>query len=176
MTTEFLRIPIERIPMLLGKEGNVRKKIEKLGECEIIVDSESGEIEINGKNALGVRRAQITCKAVGRGFNPEKAMFLFDEDYLLEVIDIKEFIGKSDKAIRVKKARLIGRQGTIREKIEEHTDCFISIYGKTVAIIGKIDDVGTALKAVEMILEGAKMVTVQNFLNKNVSIKKFNVS
>ena len=49
--------------------------------------------------------------------------------------------------------------------LSEKSGCFISVFGKTVAIIGRPDGIERARKAVEMLLEGANHSTVYRFLD-----------
>ena len=45
-------------------------------------------------------------------------------------------------------------------------DVEISIYGKTVSLIGKIENIQMAREAIEMILEGSRQKTVYAYLEK----------
>ena len=49
---------------------------------------------------------------------------------------------------------MIGKDGRTRRKIEHSTRTLISVYGKTVSIIGKGKELQTAKNAVEQILQG----------------------
>jgi ribonuclease Y len=64
------------------------------------------------------------------------------------------------------KGRVIGRKGKSRSTIEEMTGCFISVYGKTVAIIGSISQVSIARRAVESLLMGSMHASVYKWLEK----------
>ena len=166
---EFVRIPEERIGVLVGPKGAVKREIEKKTATRIEIDSESGEVEISSKkdDALQFDKAADIVKAIARGFSPEHALSLLNEDFVLEIIKITEYAGKSEKAVAAKRARIIGKQGTAREEIENDTGCFISVYGKTISIIGRADKIEKARKAVEMLMEGAKHSTAFGFLKKN---------
>ena len=72
-----------------------------------------------------------------------------------------------------KKGRVIGQKGKIREMLEETTNCFISVYGSTVAVIGTLIDITTAKGAIEMLLEGANISDVERFLFKRKKGKEF---
>lgn len=166
---EFVRIPEERIGVLIGPQGNTKREIERKTGTRIEIDSESGEVEISSKkgDALKFYKAVNIVKAIARGFSPEHAISLLKEDFILEIIKITEYAGKSEKAIAAKRARVIGKQGSAREEIENNTGCFISIYGKTISIIGRADKIRNAEKAVGMLMEGAKHSTAFGFLKKN---------
>ena len=166
---EFVRIPEERIGVLIGLKGTVKREIERKTGTRIEIDSESGEVEITSKSndALQVYKAADVVKAIARGFSPEHAISLLKEGFVLEIIKITEYAGKSEKAIAAKRARVIGKQGSAREEIEQDTGCFISVYGKTIGIIGHTDKIENARKAVEMLMEGAKHSTAFGFLKKD---------
>ena len=78
--TDYLKIPKERVGVLIGKDGSVKKTIEDTLNVIIDVNSEEGLIEIcpqkNMKDPLGVWKTNYIIKAIGRGFNPETALKL----------------------------------------------------------------------------------------------------
>ncbi|MCX8158218.1 MAG: KH domain-containing protein [Candidatus Diapherotrites archaeon] len=165
MHIESFRIPKDRVAVLIGHNGETKRKIEELTGIKLNIDSETGEVEItSNKDALLFWKSAEVVKAISRGFNPEKALTLLDEDYVLEIIELEEIIGKSKNAINAKKGRIIGEKGKVRERIEQETNTFISVYGKTVGIIGRYEDVQKAKKAIEMLLEGAMHKTVFRYL------------
>ena len=103
-------------------------------------------------------------RAIGRGFNPEIALLLLKQDYVFEVIDISTFV-KESHMLRVK-GRLIGKEGKARKVIEELTQTSMSVYGKSVAIIGESENVGMCKRAVESLLQGAPHAVVYKWLEK----------
>ena len=167
---DFLRIPSERIAVLIGKKGETRREIEHATGTKIIIDSEGGEVEIEstgaGGKAVELYKAANIVKAIGRGFSPENAMKLMREGYVLDFVNLEEAVGKSRGTQIAKRGRVIGRSGKAREDIEDKTGCGISVYGKTIGIIGKAEDVEKARSAVEMLLSGAKHSSITGFLGK----------
>jgi len=169
---EYLKIPKDRIAVLIGKNGETRKKIEELTETKIGIDSKTGEVDIETKNnAIDFYISLNIIKAIGRGFSPEHAFMLKDENYSLEIIDLKEMLGKNEKLIQQKKGRVIGKNGKTRNEIEDQTDSFVSVYGHTISIIGKADGMGKAKKTIKMLLEGASHSTAEVFLYKEKEIE-----
>lgn len=168
MRERRLLIPKQRIAPAIGSDGEVKEKIEEETDVELEFDSESGEVIIRGKeeSPMGVMTAHDTVKAIGRGFSPEKAYELFDEDTYLDITDITPYTGKSKKAKERLKGRVIGRNGKTRQLIEEYTGCSLSIYGKTIACIGPPKKVEIVRKAVDMLLDGLPHSAVYNFLEK----------
>ncbi len=89
-----------------------------------------------------------------------------EPDYSLEIIDLRDYIGKSlDAMIRVK-GRVIGKDGKSRRIIEELTECHISVFGKTISIIGLPETASNARKAIESLLRGSTHANVYKFLEK----------
>ena len=74
--------------------------------------------------------------AIGRGFSPERALTLIQGENALHIIDLREFTGKSSSNIERIKGRIIGEGGKARRNMENLTGALISVYGKTVSIIG----------------------------------------
>ncbi|MBI4151878.1 RNA-processing protein [Candidatus Woesearchaeota archaeon] len=160
-----LKIPQERVAVLIGKEGITKKEIEQLTQCLLEISAE-GDVIIKGEDGLRLYTAKEIVRAIARGFNPRTAMLLNNTDYALEMIDMKDIAGKSKNTMERLKGRVIGRGGKSREEVERLTNCFISIYGKTIGIIGEIESVALARQAVAMLLQGSMHKTVYQFLEK----------
>ena len=167
-----VKIPKERIGVLIGSGGSVRRRIEEALGVKLRVDSRSGDVEIALKDGKGdvskLYQALNVVRAIGRGFSPERAFRLFDEDTLLDVIDLREYVGKSENALRRVKGRIIGRDGKTRRLIEELTGVYVSVYGHTVSLIGGFDQLLVAREAVTKLIKGSQHKTVYNFLFRAV--------
>ena len=72
----------------------------------------------------------------------------------MKIMAFDEFADKKKKLERIR-GRIIGKKGKSREIIENLTETHVSVYGKTVSIIGIAENVTMARNAVEMFLEGA---------------------
>ncbi|MDO8870703.1 MAG: KH domain-containing protein [Methanobacteriaceae archaeon] len=169
-TTEYLKIPRERVGVLIGKKGEVKQHIEKLTQTTLDIDSEAGTVTIipqeDLEDPLLPWKTRSIVKAIGRGFNPEIALRLLKDDVALDIIKLTEYVGKSKKALARQKGRIIGRDGITRQIIHEMTGVDMSVYGKTVSIIGDLENLLIAKEAVEMILNGSRHKSVYGFLEK----------
>ncbi|MBS3814974.1 MAG: RNA-processing protein [Hadesarchaea archaeon] len=167
MRVRHLRIPKERVGSAIGPDGEVKKQLEDKSGAEISFDSETGEVEIKAtdENPLKALTVRDVIKAIGRGFSPERALTLFNNDMYLEIIDITSY-ASSDKAKSRLKGRVIGREGKTRKAIEENAEVYVSIYGKTIGIIGGPDRLQIAREAILMLLDGAPHAAVYNFLEE----------
>lgn len=164
----FIRIPGDRIGVLIGNNGKTRRRIESTFGVKITVESDSGGVEITVNQDQPDVSVMFTVKnivkAIGRGFSPKKALMLQDEDNDIMVIDLEEYVGTSKNAQNRVRGRIIGKEGKSRELLEELTECQVSVYGGTVALIGPYEMLQVAKEAVEMLLNGSFHKTVWNHL------------
>ncbi len=167
----FTRIPKDRIGALIGPEGKVKQVVEKRLKVELTIDSETGDITImlapEAEDPSMLFRAQEVITAVGRGFSPERAFRLIDdEDAALQVIDLREMFGTSQAEVQRVKGRIIGQEGKTRRIIEELTDADVSVHGHTVSIIAGVDEMEVAREAIKMLLRGSQHSTVYRYLHR----------
>jgi len=168
---KYIRIPMQRIGVLVGHNGEIRKKIEELSKISFKINSEQGEIIINDQDVsdpLDIFKIENVIRAIGRGFSPEKALVLFNENMDLFIFDIHDYVGKKPSHVKRLKSRIIGRNGKTKRVIETLTDTYISIYGHTISVIGSIIEIDVAKKAVDKLLMGSKHATVYRFVETNM--------
>lgn len=160
-----LKIPKDRIAVLIGKSGEIKKSIESSTKTKLNVDSKEGDILISGEDALGLYSAKEIVRAIARGFNPEFALLLLKSDYCLDMFSLNLFTKNKNSFARLK-GRVIGAEGKSRKTIESLTETHICIYGKTIGIIGETNNVSMARKAVQALLTGSKHSNVYSWLEK----------
>ncbi|UCE80423.1 MAG: RNA-processing protein [Methanobacteriota archaeon] len=175
MTVQSVKVPKERIGALIGKNGEVKAKVEKQTGVTITVDSEEGDVTVDYSNAedpSAVLSVMDFVVAVGRGFSPEKAMIVLEDDWFLEVVDIREYVGKKPNHVARMRSRVIGTKGKTRRLFEELTGAYMSVYGNTISIIGDALQLQVAMRALEMLLTGSEHSAVYKFLeSKRPEIK-----
>ena len=164
---EHIKVPQDRIGAIIGVEGNVKKVIEEKTGARLDVDSESGTVVIESEgDAYKAMKATEVIKAVARGFSPEKALKLLEnEDLVLDVIDLS-IVGDSPADLKRLKGRIIGKNGKTREVIEQMSGARISVYGKTIGIIGDAEQLATVREALNMLIDGAPHGAVYGYLEK----------
>lgn len=174
----FVRIPKNRVGVLIGPNASTKNLIEENLDVEMDIDSESGGVDISlTPKALDpslLFKAKEIVLAIGRGFSPEKARRLIDdEESLLVVVDLRDYVGKSESDIKRLSGRIIGREGRTRRLIEELTDTSVSVFGHTISIIGSIGEAEIARQAIEMFIRGRLHASVYRFLHaKRRELKK----
>ena len=167
----FVRIPRERVGVLIGPEGKTKRDIENRLGVKLEIEGEEGGVEIvlgeDSTDPSVLFRAKDVVTAIGRGFSPDEAFRLIrNEDSVFDMIDLRAVFGKSDSDIRRVKSRIIGMNGKTRRTIEELSEADMVVYGHTVGFIGTFEQVDVARNAVQMIIQGSEHRTVYNFLQK----------
>lgn len=160
------KIAGNRVGVLIGKAGATKRELEERTSSSITVDSEEGMVKIEGEDAVGVLLASEVVRAINRGFSPAHAFTLLDdEDMILDVIELSS-TGDTQRQLDWLRGRIIGRDGSSREQIETMTSTYLSVYGKTVAIIGLPDQVRNARAGIEMLIKGIPHESVFAFLDR----------
>ncbi|TFG19902.1 MAG: RNA-processing protein [Promethearchaeota archaeon] len=173
-----MKIGKGRIAVLIGKNGETKNLIEKTLGVRIEISSKTGECQIIPEvkspnyNPINSLTAQKIINAINRGFNPEKALRLLEEDFEFDMFNLYNILGKSEKRIKRMKGRIIGRNGEMRKAIERFTQSYLSVYGKTVSIISNYENLTIARKAISMLLNGIPHHTVLRFLEDKYNEKK----
>ena len=162
-----IRIPEERIGVLVGTNGSMKRFIEEKSKVSLEIDSDNGTVSITSvEDPLQVLRVMDLVKAIGRGFSPENALTILDDEMLmLDVLDISKAAGTRNDMERIK-GRVIGKDGRSREIMEQLSGTKVSVYGKTVAVIGYPQQIRVARAAIEMLVDGAPHGNVYSFLER----------
>lgn len=153
----MVRVPADRVGVIIGRSGKTKSDIEDACSVSVSVDGQSGEIRItspDAANILAFKAVEIVL-AMGRGFSPVRAMRLLRDDNSLYVIDLREFVGRSPAQVERVKGRIIGEGGKARRNLERLSDTLISVYGRTVSVIGTADRLRVAVGAVTLLCNGS---------------------
>ncbi len=162
-----IKIPEERVGVLIGPDGSMKKLIEEKSKTLLEIDSESGTVTIeSSEDPLMVMRVSDLVRAIGRGFSPERALVILDDEMLmLDVMDLSKMVGTKSDMARLK-GRIIGKDGKTREIMEKLSGSKVSVYGKTIALLGYPEQIRVSRAAIEMLLDGAPHGNVYSFLEK----------
>ena len=164
---QHVKSPQDRIGALIGEGGETMRAIEDSAEVRLDIDSETGQVavETTGDPVTALKGPDIV-KAIGRGFAPEEAMRLLDDELMMfEIIDI-DAASRNKNDLKRHKGRLIGEDGRTRELMEELTGASVVIYGSTLGIIGDPEQVEAVREAAQMIIDGAPHGAVYSFLEE----------
>jgi ribosomal RNA assembly protein len=167
----FVRIPKERVGVLVGPDGKTKQYIEDRLNVTLQINSEAGDVTIlipeNAEDPSVLFRARDVVTAIGRGFAPQHAFRLIrDEDTVFDVIDLRAIFGRSESDIKRVKGRIIGMEGKTRKLIEELSGADVVVYGHTIGIIGTFEQANIGRTAVQMLIDGCQHHSVYKYLAK----------
>ncbi len=167
--TRAVRVPQDRLGALIGPGGRVKAQLERRAHVRLNIDSETGGVEIVERpktNPLKALQAEEVVRAIARGFSPDNAQALFSDEVFLAVIDMREYTGSRSARQRQVRGRVIGEKGRTRRMLEDLTGCHMAIQGNSVSILGDLEGVDTAKRAVDLLLSGSEHSTVYGFLER----------
>jgi ribosomal RNA assembly protein len=160
-----LRVPKDRIAVLIGEGGETKKRLEEELKVEMLVDSKEGDVTLQGEDAVALFTGKEVVRAIARGFNPQTALLLLKPDYAFELIDLSDYSKHQSHQQRLK-GRVIGAAGKSRRIIEDSTESFISVYGKTIGIIAPVEGILIAKQAITNLLAGSTHASVYRWLDR----------
>ncbi len=149
---ERVYIPKVRI-RLLARSSSMLKELERLTACKVKLDIGEHCVDISGNDAYSEYMAKSVMSAYGRGFDLKEAAKLLIEDYYIKIIDLKDWTRNKERIKRIK-SRIIGTSGRAKARIEHESSSEISVYGETIAVIGKLDQIEEAETAIHTIIKG----------------------
>lgn len=173
----LVKIPKERVGVLIGPEGKTKQYIEEQLQVKLDIDKEGSVTVALQESCIDpslLLRAKDLVTAIGRGFPPETAFRLIrNQDDIFDLIDLRVIFGRSESDIRRIKGRIIGSEGKTRKLIEELTEADVVVYGHTVGIIGSYTEADAARNAIQMFIDGCEHHTVYAYLQrKRTELKK----
>jgi len=174
VNTLFLDIPQERIGVLIGRNGEVKKRLEAEMGVKIHIQPDGPvKVEYSTDNPEVYFKLKKISDAISSGFSGKDALRLLDDDVVLKKIDLRDFANESSKRMKILKGRIIGSGGKVWKKIEKLADVKIAIYKYNVGIIGSEENCEIAFQTILKILEGSQFSTVFRYLeNKRKALDK----
>ena len=156
----------DRIPVFIGVSGSKKREIEKKFNCKIEVDSKTGEVSLDTDDSLTEFVLSNVITAINLGHNPDNALKLEDETFVLDTIDVKTYV-KDHERLKVVMGRIIGKEGATRKLIEEITKCSVSVKDHFVSIIGPYENTILVHEALDMLIKGASHKSLYSYLERN---------
>ena len=151
--------------LVIDKIARIIKAKKKLeSELNIKITNKGKEVSFEG-TPEDEYLAEKVLDALNIGFPFSIAILIKEEDYLFEIINIKDHTKRHDlERIR---ARIIGTKGRTLATLTQLTKCFFEIKENEVGIIGDPEYIQNAQEAIISLIRGSKQANVYAGLEKN---------
>ena len=153
---------MKTIPIISARK--IRQAVPKIEEKIKI------KLSLN-KKVLTIRGTELNeyitekiIQAIDFGFEPEDALLLRNENFLLEFVNIKEHTHRHH--LEDIRSRVIGRNGKAKRTIEELTGAVLHINENSVGIIVDAEHVEQTIQAIISLVQGSKHSNVFAYLEK----------
>jgi ribosomal RNA assembly protein len=151
--------------ILSEKVGRIlqgKRKLEKV--LNVKITNRGKEVSISG-TPENEYTAEKVIDALNFGFPFSTALEIKEEEFLFEIINIKDHTKRSDLG-RVR-ARIIGTGGKTLSTLSTLTLCSFELKDNYIGIIGDPEHIENAQNALISIIKGAKQTNVYSFLEKH---------
>jgi len=146
----------------LEKISDNRLKLERILKLKIIIREK--EVTIEGKPEDEFIGEKV-INALDFDFPVDVALMIKRDDFLFEILNIKDFTRRKD--LEIVRARIIGTGGKTLRTLNNLTGCYFEIKDNEVGVIGAPEKIKNAQDAVVSIIQGAKQANVYSYLEKH---------
>ncbi|MFA4953608.1 MAG: hypothetical protein WC584_05270 [Candidatus Pacearchaeota archaeon] len=148
----------EKLPRILKNKRLLEEKLN------VKITNRGKEVFVNGSSE-NEYIAEKVIDAINFGFPISDAFLILDEEFLFEIINIKEHTKRKD--LNRIKARIIGTKGKTFQTLCHLTKCCFELKDNEVGIIGSAECIKNAEDAVKSLIHGSKQANVYSKLEKN---------
>lgn len=152
------KLIVDKLPRITKN----RKRLEEALNVKITNRGTEVYIEGNGENEY---IAEKVIQALNFGFPVSKALLIQDEEFIFEIISIKDHTNRKDLA-RVR-GRIIGAKGKTIKTLSDLTKCNFERKDNFMGIIGPAVCMQNAQEAIISIIKGSKQSNVYAHLERN---------
>jgi len=150
--------------IIIEKIARVTKNRKKLEEkLDVKIENRGKEIFVTG-NPENEYIALKVIQALEFGFPFSAAILIKDEDFMFEILNIKNYTTRKD--LERVRARIIGKQGKTLKTLSNLTRCYFELKDNEVGIIGDPEFIKNGEEAIILIIKGSKHANVYSHLEK----------
>ena len=151
---------VNKLPRIVKNKRYLEK------DLAVELSIKGAEIDISGEPEDEFTAEKI-IEALDLGFPYRVAMLIKEEDFILQVINIKDHTRRRD-LIRIK-GRIIGTKGKTLKLLTDLSDNFFELDDKNnrVGIIGNPENIQTSHTAIISLIKGSKTGNVYTYLEKH---------
>ncbi len=149
---------VEKLPRILKNKKRLEEKLD------IKITNRGKEVTING-SPENEFIAEKVIDALEFGFPFSIAMLIKEEDYMLEIIPIKNYTRRKD--LKIIRARIIGTKGKTLRTLCELTKSHFELKDNEVGIICEPECMHATQEGIISLIKGTKTANVYAYLEKH---------
>lgn len=154
----MMQIYSEKLPRILKNKKRLEQRLN------VKITNRGKEVYITGK-PVNEYTANLVIDALNFGFPYKVAILIKEEDFLFEILNIKDYTKRHD--LERVRARIIGAKGKTLKTLSQLTKCFFELKDNEIGIIGDAEYIQNAQQAVISLIRGSKQANVYSFLEKH---------
>lgn len=154
----MIKLIVDKLPRII----KARKKLEE--KLKVKITNRGREVSISGKPEDEFI-AEKVINALNFGFEFSAALLIREENYILEILNIKNYTKRQD--LEMIRARIIGKKGKTINTLSQLTKCELELKDNEIGVIGDPEYVKNAQEAVIHLIKGAKQSNVYSYLEKH---------
>ena len=154
----MISIYSDKLPRILKNKKHLEEKLN------VKITNKSREVFIEGEPE-DEYIAEKVVEALNYGFEFKEAMLIKEDDFILEILSIKQFTKRGDLT-RIR-ARIIGKCGKTKKTLCQLTKCFIQVKDNEVAILGDAEYIYNCQEAIKSLIKGSKQSNIYKYLEKH---------
>lgn len=139
-----------------------KKKLEE--KLNVKITNRGKEVKLEG-SPEDEYVAEKVIDALNFGFPFSTAISIKTEDFILEILNIKDYTKRPD--LKIVRARLIGKGGATLKTLNHLTKCHFELKDNYVGILCSPEHLENGQEAVISIIKGSKQSNVYSFLEKH---------
>ena len=148
----------EKLPRILKNKKRLEEKLN------VKITNRGKEVSIRGKPS-DEYIAEKVIDALNFGFPFSVAILIKEEDFIFEIINIKDYTKRHD--LERVRARIIGKKGKTLKTLCSLTKCYFELKDNHIGVIGSGEYLESGQQAVISIIQGTKQSNVYTFLEKH---------
>lgn len=151
--------------------NKIRKAIPLIeNKFNIKIHPQKGYVKLDGSEVNEFVTEKM-IRAIDFGFDPEDALLLRNETFVLEFVNIKEHTHRNN--LTDIRSRVIGTGGKAKKTIENLTGAVIAINANQVGIIADSEHIVQTIQGIVSLIQGSKHGNVFAYLEKqNATLRK----
>lgn len=166
-------VPKTRLVDVIEGKDYLKRTIETAFSIHLTmdIDSSTGRIEFlfekeEVRQKLADKIREI-LEAIALGFELNQALSLCQDEVRLRTCDLHDLAPrKYARRIRRVRARIVGREGSCKRKLEALSDVSLALEGHRISIIGKTEGTKACYNAIRMLAEGKAHERAYGFLER----------